>query len=160
MSFTTDKPFFPYREPADQRENLPAGDKGKGRTLRLFVLMPDRAAGALEESYVWPGVAKYARPANAGGLLGAAPVYARAERVAYLVRGHVEPAPRRDRSLLQRRERQGRARAPEAHGRCTICRSRCHSTGWSSSPSGSPTWAIDSGRAGAAIGGSAFERRG
>jgi hypothetical protein len=72
MSFTTDKPFFPYREPADQRENLPASATNAHRTLRVFVLMPDRAAGALEESYVWPGVAKYARPANPAEL-GALP---------------------------------------------------------------------------------------
>jgi hypothetical protein len=68
MSFTTDRPFFPYREPADQRENLPAAAKGARRTLRIFVLMPDRAAGALEESYVWPGVAKYSRPVNPAAL--------------------------------------------------------------------------------------------
>ncbi len=71
MSFTTDRPFFPYREPADQRENLPASATNAHRTLRVFVLMPDRASGALEDNYVWPGVAKYARlvnPAELGAL--------------------------------------------------------------------------------------------
>jgi hypothetical protein len=71
MSFTTDKPFFPYREPADQRENLPASAP-TSRALRIFVLMPDRAAGALGDGNLWPGTVKYAQPANPAEL-GALP---------------------------------------------------------------------------------------
>lgn len=72
MTFTTDKPFFPYREPADLRENLPAAARGSLRALRIFAIMPDRAQGALEESYVWPGAVKYARPADIAAI-GALP---------------------------------------------------------------------------------------
>jgi hypothetical protein len=55
MSFATDRPFFPYREPADQREakEARAGD----RLLRVFFLSSSRMDGALGEnaSGVWPG---------------------------------------------------------------------------------------------------------
>jgi hypothetical protein len=58
MTFTTDRPFYPYREPADQREtvqaNLPA-DPGN-RTLRVFFLAPGRFDGAVGEAGLpWPG---------------------------------------------------------------------------------------------------------
>jgi hypothetical protein len=43
MSFTTDKPFFPYREPADMR-----GDKAtSARTLKVFFLSEARMQGTL-----------------------------------------------------------------------------------------------------------------
>jgi hypothetical protein len=55
MSFTTDRPFFPYREPADQREakETRAGD----RLLRVFFLGSSRMDGALgnNASSAWPG---------------------------------------------------------------------------------------------------------
>lgn len=55
MSFTTDRPFFPYREPADQREakEARAGD----RLLRVFFLSSSRMDGALGggASGAWPG---------------------------------------------------------------------------------------------------------
>ncbi|MGH9753181.1 MAG: DUF2330 domain-containing protein [Blastocatellia bacterium] len=55
MSFTTDRPFFPYREPADQREakEAHAGD----RLLRIFLLSETRMEGTLgaNASSVWPG---------------------------------------------------------------------------------------------------------
>ncbi len=55
MSFTTDRPFFPYREPADQREakEAQAGD----RLLRVFFLSSSRMDGALGDnaSGAWPG---------------------------------------------------------------------------------------------------------
>ncbi|HVY47457.1 MAG TPA: DUF2330 domain-containing protein [Minicystis sp.] len=71
MTFTTDKPFFPYREPEDQRENLPAAAKAETRTLRAYVLSPDRAVGALGNGAAWPGKVLYSEPARAdvmGGL--------------------------------------------------------------------------------------------
>ena len=52
MSFTTDRPFFPYREPSDQRKettDLP------GRVLRMFVLSDQRLDAELGNTGIWPG---------------------------------------------------------------------------------------------------------
>lgn len=60
MSFTTDRPFFPYREPSDQRENLPASVKAedRARLLRVFFLGNERVDGAIEGTAApWPGKA-------------------------------------------------------------------------------------------------------
>ncbi len=53
MTFKTEKPFYPYREPEDQR----AGDKGVApRLLRVFFLGEGRVQGTLgEKGKVWPG---------------------------------------------------------------------------------------------------------
>ncbi len=55
MSFQTDRPFFPYREPADQREakDAPAGN----RLLRIFLLSSSRMDGTIGDnaSSGWPG---------------------------------------------------------------------------------------------------------
>jgi hypothetical protein len=55
MSFTTDRPFFPYREPADQREAK--GARAGERLLRVFFLSSSRMDGALGggASGAWPG---------------------------------------------------------------------------------------------------------
>lgn len=57
MSFKTDRPFYPYREPEDMRD--PAKTNGQGRTLRVFFLGHERVAGALglEDTAAkgWPG---------------------------------------------------------------------------------------------------------
>ena len=58
MTFTTERPFYPYREPSDQREtvqaNLPAAPAG--RTLRVFFIGPGRFDGAIGEAGApWPG---------------------------------------------------------------------------------------------------------
>jgi hypothetical protein len=58
MSFATDRPFFPYSEPADQR-----GEKqtGRGRLLRVFFLADRRFAGELGAAkQEWPGRAVWA----------------------------------------------------------------------------------------------------
>ena len=47
MTFTTDKPVYPYREPADQRENLPEEARLQTRLLRVFFLGTERMAGAV-----------------------------------------------------------------------------------------------------------------
>lgn len=68
MSFKADKPFFPYREPADQRETVTAGAKDSaalepppGRLLRVFFIGPRRAAGAVGEAGLpWPGETTWA----------------------------------------------------------------------------------------------------
>ena len=57
MSFAAERPFFPYREPVDQRENLPAdftGEEGK-RLLRIFYLGDGRADGSIgAQRQPWP----------------------------------------------------------------------------------------------------------
>jgi len=58
MSFSADKPFYPYREPADQRETLPASVPlhERGRMLRVFFFGPERVDGAIGEAKAtWPG---------------------------------------------------------------------------------------------------------
>jgi len=53
MSFKTDRPFFPYREPADQRDEQ-AGRVP--RSLRVYLVGPKRFAGKLGDgSRPWPG---------------------------------------------------------------------------------------------------------
>lgn len=52
MSFQTDQPFFPYREPSNQRtqdQNQPP------RTLRLYVLSDSKMDAQVGESGLWPG---------------------------------------------------------------------------------------------------------
>jgi hypothetical protein len=58
MSFQTEKPFFPYREPADQRDekawNVP-------RLLRVFIAARQRMAGKLGNgTSSWPAQTKWA----------------------------------------------------------------------------------------------------
>jgi hypothetical protein len=66
MSFKTDKPFFPYREPADQRETITAGTRegneiAPSRTLRVFFIGPRRVKGAVGEAGgPWPGETTWA----------------------------------------------------------------------------------------------------
>jgi hypothetical protein len=61
MSFATDRPFYPYREPVDQRENLPAGAP-RDRLLRVFFVGPGRVEGAIGSAAGRPGAAKGAWP--------------------------------------------------------------------------------------------------
>ena len=53
MSFTTDRPFFPYREPASQR----AGGNSM-RVLRVFFLGPERVHGTIGTAF-WPGLLRW-----------------------------------------------------------------------------------------------------
>lgn len=56
MSFQTDKPFYPYREPDDMRN-----PSGQGtRTLRVFFLSDQRYEGTLGEDGNWPATAVWA----------------------------------------------------------------------------------------------------
>ena len=50
MSFSTDKPFYPYREPEDMRTKA-----GGQRSLRVFYLGDSRVAGQLGGDGNWPG---------------------------------------------------------------------------------------------------------
>jgi uncharacterized protein DUF2330 len=56
MSFTTDRPFFPYREPASQRDQ-PYGSVV--RVLRLFFVGPERPRAVIGESTFWPGILQW-----------------------------------------------------------------------------------------------------
>ncbi len=58
MSFQTDRPFFPYREPADQRD----AQAGKvPRLLRVFIAAKQRMAGKLGDgTSSWPGQTAWA----------------------------------------------------------------------------------------------------
>ncbi len=47
MTFATDKPVYPYREPTDQRENLPPEALYQPRLLRVFFLGTQRMEGAV-----------------------------------------------------------------------------------------------------------------
>lgn len=65
MTFTTDRPFFPYREPASQRENT-----STGRSLRIFFLGPERVAGTIGEGTPWPSDVMWSETidTNLGGI--------------------------------------------------------------------------------------------
>ena len=51
MSFATERPFFPYREPASQRQSYDTA-----RSLRVWFLGPERVSGAVGANGHWPGV--------------------------------------------------------------------------------------------------------
>jgi hypothetical protein len=57
MSFETREPFFPYREPADQR-----GSPTPGRILRVFAVASARLAGRIGAGQAWAGRLLYASP--------------------------------------------------------------------------------------------------
>ncbi len=63
MSFTTDRPFYPYREPADQRETLQAShrelDTGR-RLLRVYFASDEKYEGALGDGKPFAGAIKLA----------------------------------------------------------------------------------------------------
>jgi len=52
MSFKTETPFFPYREPAEQRD---AQSRTVPRLLRVYFASTERAAGRVGESGTWSG---------------------------------------------------------------------------------------------------------
>jgi hypothetical protein len=64
MSFTAEQPFFPYREPADQREAQPNAPVLQGnRLLRVFFIGPERVAGSIGAARApWPGETYYSNP--------------------------------------------------------------------------------------------------
>lgn len=51
MTFKTDRPFYPYREPADQRGE---GKPGRSRLLRLYVLADKRMEARIGDTNVRP----------------------------------------------------------------------------------------------------------
>lgn len=70
MSFTTDRPFYPYREPTPPPGK--ADEYTPPRTLRVFLVTPaGRAAGALgADPAGWPGRTVWADKLPAGRLAG------------------------------------------------------------------------------------------
>jgi hypothetical protein len=63
MTFKTDRPFYPYAEPASQRGE---GGYRPGRLLRVFVLGTARMEGKLDhETTRWPGRAAWANTLSA-----------------------------------------------------------------------------------------------
>jgi Uncharacterized protein conserved in bacteria (DUF2330) len=60
MSFTTDRPFFPYREPASQRRL--ASEKMENRALRIWVLGDERVTATIGEKTFWPGILRRSNP--------------------------------------------------------------------------------------------------
>jgi hypothetical protein len=57
LTFKTDRPFFPYREPAAQRD---AQSRNIPRTLRVYMAAKERMAGTIGESTPWPAQAVWA----------------------------------------------------------------------------------------------------
>lgn len=56
MTFSTDTPVYPYREPADLRDS----DGSEPRALRVFFIGEHRYAGELADGTAWPAQTKYA----------------------------------------------------------------------------------------------------
>jgi len=50
MSFQTDRPFYPYREPEDTRKNADTS-----RYLRLYFVSDQKYEGTLGDNGIWPG---------------------------------------------------------------------------------------------------------
>jgi hypothetical protein len=65
MSFVTEQPFFPYREPSDAREGPAARDE---RTLRVFYVGPERVQGHIGASAAWPAEVEFAAPLSEANL--------------------------------------------------------------------------------------------
>jgi hypothetical protein len=57
LSFKTETPFYPYREPADTRENPPANGQ---RMLKVYFVSDKRHEGRLGKDATWPGTAAWA----------------------------------------------------------------------------------------------------
>lgn len=66
MSFQTERPFFPYREPRDQREGVPAS-VATGRSLRVFYFGPARVTPVIGDgSTAFPGKTPWSAPFQPG----------------------------------------------------------------------------------------------
>jgi len=63
MSFPTDRPFYPYSEPA---RALPLGRANDERALSVALLSNEKVQGALAEGIAWPAEVQYAGSSDAG----------------------------------------------------------------------------------------------
>ena len=90
MSFNTDRPFFPYREPAT-RDSSP-------RALEVYLVSSERVEGGIGKAGTWPGRTLWAQPLSASardGLLKRAKLPANAAPArAWLTRFLDSSAPR------------------------------------------------------------------
>jgi hypothetical protein len=57
LSFKTERPFYPYREPASARN---PGNYAADRALKVYYLSSERAVGTLGAQGVWPGKTQWA----------------------------------------------------------------------------------------------------
>lgn len=74
MSFKTEKPFYPYREPEAQKDKKPANGDST-RLLRVFVIARERFGGTLGTgTTAWVGQTVWSDKAEAGQLKDAAEV--------------------------------------------------------------------------------------
>jgi len=71
MSFETERPFYPYREPSDQGKDPLDPLAGGGRKLGVFFVAAEPVDGSLDRAGGWPGRATWA-----GGLEDAASLLA------------------------------------------------------------------------------------
>jgi hypothetical protein len=63
LTFASDAPFYPYREPEDATDS-------PGRSLRVFLVTPGRMEGRLgAERTPWPATLEYARPVRRAATL-------------------------------------------------------------------------------------------
>ncbi|MFT3774267.1 MAG: DUF2330 domain-containing protein [Minicystis sp.] len=93
MSFPAERPFYPYREPADQRENLPAGAPGE-RLLRVFYVGTERVDGSIGAAQKpWPGKAIWSDKLEAAPGVGALPVTAPAGAWLTMFEDRASPRP-------------------------------------------------------------------
>jgi hypothetical protein len=67
MSFRTERPFFPYREPADQRQG-----PTQPRELRVYLIAPGRMEGTIGADRSWSRELLYAAPKDGLGAMLAA----------------------------------------------------------------------------------------
>ncbi len=68
MTFATDRPFYPYREPEEQQRPR----AGSSRSLRVHVLSSSPMEGTVGTSGAWPGAVRFrSNPANLAARVGA-----------------------------------------------------------------------------------------
>lgn len=97
MSFAAERPFYPYREPADQRENLPASALGS-RLLRVFFVGPSHVEGAISPpagaaaKAPWPGRAVWSNALSDARLL--APLHVEVPKGSWLTAFEDRASPR------------------------------------------------------------------
>jgi hypothetical protein len=59
ISFKTDRPFYPYREPDDARR---AALNAQGRSLRVYLVTDTQMMGTIGDSTAWPGKTTWSKP--------------------------------------------------------------------------------------------------
>ena len=97
LSFQTEQPFYPYREPADQRQRPETALEGydpSHRSLRLYVVSDGRVEGTLGLSDPWKATTTHAAPVESTVLREAAPSIPSFPKDAWLTVLVDEQAPR------------------------------------------------------------------